>query len=77
MVCIYSGIILNRLIVNHRTTTSSRSTSVFAFLEQFSKEKAYKIEEMTAVNPGAKRLKIIYGPYKLQAANVGLLRSIF
>jgi hypothetical protein len=34
------------------------------------KQKAFKIEEIPAVNEGAKRLKIIYGPYKLRAANV-------
>jgi hypothetical protein len=34
------------------------------------KKKAYKVEEMKAVNPGAKRLKMIYGPYTLRAANV-------
>jgi hypothetical protein len=35
--------------------------------------KAYKIEQMKLETkvPGAKRVKVIYGPYKLQAANVG------
>ena len=37
-------------------------------------KKAYKIEQIktqTSV-PEAKRVKIIYGPYKLRAANVGI-----
>ena len=34
--------------------------------------KAYKVEKIQTVTgvPGAKRLRIIYGPYKLRAANV-------
>ena len=33
--------------------------------------KAYKIETMEPkINPNAKRVKIIYGPYKIRAANV-------
>jgi hypothetical protein len=36
------------------------------------KKKAMKIEEMPPKFPGAKRIKLLYGPYKLRAANVGL-----
>jgi hypothetical protein len=41
-------------------------------LNGLAKQKAYKIQEIKAVNPGAKRIQITYGPYKLRAANVGL-----
>jgi hypothetical protein len=39
-------------------------------------KKAFKIEHMKPLTdvPGAKRIKIIYGPYKLKAANVSLLK---
>jgi hypothetical protein len=36
------------------------------------KKKAMKIEEIPAKFPGAKRIRMLYGPYKLKAANVGL-----
>jgi hypothetical protein len=36
------------------------------------KRKAIKIEEIKATIPGAKRVRIVYGPYVLKAANVGL-----
>jgi hypothetical protein len=37
------------------------------------KQKAFKVESISPISKveGAKRLKIIYGPYKLGAANVG------
>jgi hypothetical protein len=35
--------------------------------------KAFKIEEIKAQTPGAKRVRIVYGPYKLKAAGVGLI----
>jgi hypothetical protein len=38
-------------------------------VNQLPKLKAFKVEEVKAKNPGAKRVKIIYGPYRLQAAN--------
>jgi len=34
------------------------------------KKKAFRIEEMKPKDPTAKRMKIIYGPYTLKAANV-------
>jgi hypothetical protein len=34
------------------------------------KQKAFKIEEIKATSPGVKRIKLIYGPYRLRAANV-------
>ena len=33
-------------------------------------QKAFKIEDIKATFPGAKRVKLIYWPYKLKAANV-------
>jgi hypothetical protein len=30
-----------------------------------------KVEEIPATVPGAKRIRMLYGPYKLNAANVG------
>jgi hypothetical protein len=36
------------------------------------KKKAMKIEEIPPKFPGAKRMRLLYGPYKLKAANVGL-----
>jgi hypothetical protein len=40
--------------------------------------KAFKIEKIAPQTnvPGAKRIKIIYGPYKLKAANVSLMSAI-
>ena len=34
------------------------------------KQKAVKIEELTARNPGAKRIKMTWGPMKIKGANV-------
>jgi hypothetical protein len=41
------------------------------------KKKAYKIEQIKPLTPvpGAKRVKIVYGPYRLRAANVRFLVS--
>jgi len=36
------------------------------------KKKAMKIEEIPAKFPGAKRMRLLYGPYVLKAANVSL-----
>jgi hypothetical protein len=60
--------VVNRRFVGPRQVQGSPRPSFMS--GNLQKEKAYKIEEIKAINPGAKRLKIIYGPYKLKAANV-------
>jgi hypothetical protein len=62
------GMISNTVCIEKRQRGPFGLTSLMP-----SKQKAFKIESISPITKveGAKRIKIIYGPYKLGAANVG------